>query len=117
MVGASMHSEPNPTITVVDVHDVEAYERGRRDGLADRPRRPVTMTLLFVAAAAGVILMGLAAIHGSFGRGGAVADQNLAVLSSQAKPVVSDAASAANQTLREISTPENEPTTSKTPSQ
>ena len=111
MDAASLHPELKPSITVVDARDVDAYERGRRDDLADRPRHPVMMTLLFVPAAAGVILMGLAAIHGSFGRGGAVADQNLAVLSQRAKPVVRDAASNANQTLREISTPAKAPTT------
>lgn len=117
MVTASLHSESKPTITVVDVHDVDAYERGRRDGLAYRQRHPVIMTLLFVAAAAGVILMGLAAIHGSFGRGGVVADQNLMMFSKEAKPVVRDAASNANQTLRAISTPAAAPTTAERPTQ
>ena len=115
MVAASPYPESEPTITVVDVRDVDAYERGRRDGLADRRKHPVGMTLLFFAAAVGVILMGLSLIHGSFGQGGAVADQNLAVFSRQAKPVVRDAASNASRTLRDISTPAVAPTTAEQP--
>ena len=57
----------------------EAYERGRRDERASRRRHPIGMTLTFVAAAVGLVLLVLAAVNGSFGRGGEVVDQNLAV--------------------------------------
>ncbi|WP_394761908.1 hypothetical protein [Phenylobacterium sp.] len=55
----------------------EAYQRGRKDERARRRRHPIGMTLLFVAAACGAALLGLAAINGSFSAGGSVADQSL----------------------------------------
>ena len=51
----------------------EAYERGRKD----RRRHPVFMTLTFIAAICGVILLALAAVNGSFAGGGGVADETL----------------------------------------
>jgi uncharacterized membrane protein YdbT with pleckstrin-like domain len=56
----------------------EAYDRGRRDERASRRRHPVFMTLLFVAAIVGVILLALAAVNGSFQGAGTVVDQSLA---------------------------------------
>ena len=73
----------------------EAYDRGRRDERASRKRHPVIMTLLFLAAAVGVALIVLAAVNGSFGAAGRVADQSLATAADQAEPVVRDAASGA----------------------
>lgn len=55
----------------------EAYERGRRDERATRRRHPVGMTLLFAAAAVGVILLALAAVNGSFSGAGQVVDASL----------------------------------------
>jgi hypothetical protein len=71
----------------------EAYDRGRRDERASRKRHPVIMTLLFLAAAVGAALLVLAAVNGSFGAAGRVADQGLAVAADKAEPVVRDAAS------------------------
>jgi hypothetical protein len=79
----------------------EAYERGRKDERASRRRRPVFMTLLFVAAICGVALLALAAINGSFSAGGSVADQNLNAAVNRAEPQVRDAASQAGQKLRD----------------
>ena len=55
----------------------EAYERGRKDERASRRRHPVFMTLTFIAAICGVILLALAAVNGSFAGGGGVADETL----------------------------------------
>jgi hypothetical protein len=55
----------------------EAYERGRKDERASRRRHPVFMTLTFIAAICGVILLALAAVNGSFAGGGSVADETL----------------------------------------
>lgn len=90
----------------LDAQDVradvrEAYERGRRDERASRRRHPVFMTILFVAAICGVVLVALAAVNGSFGRGGQVADQNLQAAVNQAEPQVRGAASQAGQSLRD----------------
>jgi hypothetical protein len=79
----------------------EAYERGRRDERAMRRRHPVLMTLLFLAAAVGAILIGLAAANGSFTRAGGVVDQNLAVAADRAEPAVRDAAASASQSIHD----------------
>ncbi len=79
----------------------EAYERGRRDERASRRRHPVFMTFLFVAAFCGVVLVALAAVNGSFSRGGDVADQSLQMAVNKAEPQVRDAASQAGQSLRD----------------
>ena len=79
----------------------EAYERGRRDERASRRRHPVAMTLTFVAALVGVVLLALAAVNGSFTRGGGVADQNLQAAVNKAEPQVRGAASQAGQSLRD----------------
>lgn len=77
----------------------EAYERGRRDERASRRRHPVGMTLTFVAAAVGVVLLVLAAVNGSFSRGGGVVDDNLAVAMNRAQtPAPAPVAAPAVQT-------------------
>src|SRR5438552_837784 len=63
----------------------EAYERGRRDERASRRRHPVGMTLTFLSAAVGVVLLVLAAVNGSFSRAGGVVDENLAVAVNRAQ--------------------------------
>lgn len=77
----------------------EAYERGRRDERASRRRHPVGMTLTFAAAAVGVVLLVLAAVNGSFGRGGDFVDQNLAIAANRtAAPAATSAPVAAPAT-------------------
>lgn len=78
----------------------EAYERGRRDERATRKRHPIGMTITFVAAIIGVVLLALAAVNGSFTRAGGVVDQNLNVAANRAEPAVRDAADNAGQSLR-----------------
>jgi hypothetical protein len=65
----------------------EAYERGRRDERASRRRHPLGMTVTFVAAAVGLVLLVLAAVNGSFGRGGDLVDQQLAIATNRTAPV------------------------------
>ncbi len=79
----------------------EAYERGRKDERAARKHHPVLMTLTVVAAMVGVIMLGLAAVNGSFSRAGDVVDQNLHVAVNRAEPQVRDAAAQAGQSLRD----------------
>lgn len=79
----------------------EAYERGRSDERAARKRHPIAMTVTVAAAAVGLVVMGLAAVNGSFSRAGGVVDQNLTVAADKAEPVVRDAASNAGQSLRD----------------
>lgn len=79
----------------------EAYERGRRDERASRRRHPIFMTLTFIAAACGMLLLALAAVNGSFTRAGGVVDQQLAIAVSRAEPQVRGAASQAGESLRD----------------
>ncbi|HEY0435143.1 MAG TPA: hypothetical protein VGC92_00785, partial [Phenylobacterium sp.] len=55
----------------------EAYERGRRDERSSRRRHPIGMTLMFLAALVGVIILVLAAVNGSFSGAGQVVDSAL----------------------------------------
>lgn len=85
-----------------DLHDLrEAYERGRRDAEAARPRHPLGMTLLFVAAAVGAVLLALALVNGSFGRAGGVMDTNLKSAAAVAGPAVKGAADQASRAASE----------------
>jgi hypothetical protein len=79
----------------------EAYERGRRDERAARKRHPLLMTLTFAAAAVGVVLLVLAAVHGSFGTAGRVVDQQVSTAADQAGPAVNEAADTANQRIHD----------------
>ncbi|CAN7508837.1 hypothetical protein LJR225_003642 [Phenylobacterium sp. LjRoot225] len=79
----------------------EAYERGRSDERSRRKRHPVLMTVTFLLAAVGLVLLAMAAVNGSFMRGGNVVDQQLNVAADRAAPAVNEAASNAGQSLRE----------------
>jgi len=69
-----------------------AYDEGRRDERAKRKRHPIIMTILFLLAFAGAVLLILAAVNGSFRDAGEMADANLAVAADRAAPVIEDAA-------------------------
>jgi len=79
----------------------EAYDRGRQDERASRKRHPLGMTLTFIAALVGVVVLALAAVNGSFSRAGGVVDQNLNTAVTTAEPQVRDAAAQAGQSLRD----------------
>ena len=83
--------------TVVD----SAYEKGRRDARADRKRHPIGMAVLFVLAAVGAVMVGLAAMNGSFSDAGVLADEGLNTAAERAAPVVEDAARDAGAAVRE----------------
>ena len=85
----------------------EAYDRGRRDERASRKRHPVFMTLMFLAAAVGMVFIVLAATNGSFGRAGNVVDQNLTVAADRAEPVVRDAAGDAGRAVQDAASPKD----------
>jgi len=100
MVAARLDRDASPeALEKADLR--EAYERGRSDERATRKRHPVAMTLTVIAALAGVVLLALAAINGSFTRAGGVVDQNLNTAVTAAEPQVRDAAAQAGQSLRE----------------
>jgi len=106
MVGARLDNDLNsPEVLRSDALDKAdlrtAYERGRQDERATRRRHPVLMTLMFIAAVIGVVLLALAAYNGSFTRAGGVVDQNLTVAADKAEPAVRDAAADAGQAVRD----------------
>jgi hypothetical protein len=101
MVGARLHNDPAAPDALEKAELREAYERGRADERAARRRHPVAMTFTFICAAVGLLLMGLAALNGSFTRAGGVVDAQLAVAADRAEPAVRGAAADAGQSLRD----------------
>jgi hypothetical protein len=90
------------TLAAEDAADLQAaYERGRRDERARRKRHPVAMTLMVCVAAAGALVLAVAAREGSFGRGGQVVDHNLAVAADRAEPMVRDAVTDAGAAVQD----------------
>lgn len=80
-----------------------AYDRGRRDERARRPRRhgsPVITTVLVLAAAAGAAVIFLGVSQGSFGRGGQLVDQNIANATATAMDAVHNTANGAGDALQ-----------------
>ena len=81
-----------------------AYARGREDGRREeRARRshPVRSLVVGTVAVAGGAVLAVAAWYGSFGRGGEVVDQKLAVAADRAEPVVREAVGEAGVAVRE----------------
>lgn len=92
-----------PAVAGVDPLEVErAYERGLAEGRrAERRRRshPVRNLMIGLVALAGGAILGVAAWHGSFGKGGEVVDQKLAVAADRAEPTVRAAVGEAGAVL------------------
>ena len=81
-----------------------AYARGREEGRREeRARRshPVRNLLVGTVALAGGAVLAVAAWYGSFGRGGEVVDQKLAVAADRAEPVMRDVVGEAGVAVRE----------------
>ena len=81
-----------------------AYARGREDGRREeRARRshPIRNLLVGTVAIAGGTVLAVAAWYGSFGRGGEVVDQKLAVAADRAEPVMREAVGDAGVAVRE----------------
>jgi hypothetical protein len=81
----------------------KAYDRGRRDERARRPRRrssPFLTLVVLLAAAAGVGAIYLGVHEGSFSRGGQVVDQRLAGVTQPAQQATRNAADRAGDALQ-----------------
>lgn len=79
-----------------------AYDRGRRDERARRPRRhgsPFLTFIVLLAAAAGVGAIYLGVHEGSFTQGGQVVDQKLAGVAQPAQQATKNAAGRAGDAL------------------
>ncbi len=80
----------------------QAYDRGRRDERARRPRRhgaPLLTLIVLMAAVIGAGAIYLGVSQGSFGRGGQVVDQKLAGVAQPATQATRDAAGRAGDAL------------------
>ena len=81
----------------------KAYDRGRRDERARRPRRhgsPFLTLVVLMAAAAGVGAIYLGVHEGSFSRGGQVVDQKLSGVAQPATQATRNAADRAGDALQ-----------------
>jgi hypothetical protein len=81
----------------------QAYDRGRRDERARRPRRhssPFLTFIVLLAAAAGIGAIYLGVHEGSFSRGGEVVDQRLAGVAQPATQATRGAAARAGDALQ-----------------
>ena len=95
----------------------DAYDRGRADE-AVRHKRNWLMTIFgTLLALVGLIVLILAALNGSFARGGAVIDRQLSIAVDQAEPAARSAASTVAEEVREARTdePDPDPTVVQTP--
>jgi hypothetical protein len=101
MIGGRLNKDERAP-DALDKADLRAaYERGRTDERATRKRHPFLMTLTFVLALVGAVLLALAAANGSFMRGGDVVDDQLNIAADRAAPAVSQAATEAGDNLRD----------------
>ncbi|MDB5458360.1 MAG: hypothetical protein JWO72_101 [Caulobacteraceae bacterium] len=86
----------------------DAFEEGRRQGRLDERRRhhghPLLKLAVVVVAVAGAAVLALAAHEGSFSRGGAVVDRNLAVAADNAQVSGAQAVAQAGQAVKDAGT-------------
>jgi hypothetical protein len=101
MIGGRLDKDQRASDALDKADLREAYERGRRDERAGRKRHPLLMTVTFLLALVGVVLLAMAAAQGSFGRAGGVVDRQLSVAADHAQPTVDEAAASAGQSLRD----------------
>ena len=103
--GRVVHDDARDTVALTDKDLRDAYDRGRRDEAARHKRNWLWIIVEALLALAGVIVLALAALNGSFERGGRVIDEQLWSARVQATPVVqnaaSDAASSAANAVRD----------------
>lgn len=101
--GAELNVAAPAEPVLVDPREVEmAYEQGLAEGRrAERRRRshPVRNLMIGLVALAGGAMLGVAAWYGSFGKGGEVVDQKLAVAADRAEPALRAAAGEAGAAL------------------
>jgi hypothetical protein len=86
----------------------DAFEEGRRQGRLDERRRhrshPLLKLAVALVAVAGAAVVALAAHEGSFSRGGAVVDHNLAAAAETAQVSSAKAVAQAGQAVKDAGT-------------
>lgn len=93
------------TTVVGDKELRDAYERGRKDEAGRHKRNWLTTILTWLLALVGVVVLALAALNGSFQRGGAVIDQQLSIAADRAEPAVREAAADAGEAIQDVQLP------------
>jgi len=99
------------TVALSDKDLRDAYERGRKDETGRHKRNWLTAILTWLLALVGLVVLVLAALNGSFARGGAVLDQQLSIAADQAEPTIRNAASEAGEAIQDARTDNNTVTT------
>ena len=84
----------------------DAYDRGRADEAVRHKRNWLLTIVTTLLALMGLIVLILAALNGSFARGGAVIDQQLSIAADNAEPVARNAASTVAAEVRDVGTDE-----------
>jgi hypothetical protein len=79
----------------------EGLRRGRQEERLRHRGHPFITLAVLVVAAAGAAVIAMAAHEGSFSKGGAIVDQNLAVAADNAKVQAADAAAKASQAVKD----------------
>ena len=93
------HIPADTTMMAEDLRN--AYEQGRRDERASHTHHPFIAMAVVVLALVGGALLFLAAREGSFSTAGQVADEQLAVVTAEAGPVIESTAERTGEALRD----------------
>jgi hypothetical protein len=88
------------SVTITDKELRDAYDRGRRDEASRHHRNWLWVIVEALLALAGVIILVLAALNGSFERGGRVVDEQLSIARVEAGPTIRNAASDAGTAIQ-----------------
>ena len=89
------------TVALTDKDLRDAYDRGRRDEAVRHKRNWLWTIVEALLALVGVVVLALAALNGSFERGGRVLDEQLWSARTQATPAIQNAASSATDAVRD----------------
>ena len=88
------------SVTITDKELRDAYDRGRRDEASRHHRNWLWVIVEALLAVVGVIVLVLAALNGSFERGGRVIDEQLSIARVEAGPTLRNAASDAGTAIQ-----------------
>jgi len=88
------------SVTITDKELRDAYDRGRRDEASRHHRNWLWVIVEALLALVGVIILVLAALNGSFERGGRVVDEQLSIARVEAGPTIRNAASDAGTAIQ-----------------